>query len=667
MTKNELVILISKKAKVPDNLARELFDIFLIRIADKLTIGQTAYMDNIGYFHLRKGKIRKPEKDSKREKFESYDFIVLSQSHDLNIKSPGNLVLMVPEIEIQNRDEVDSHFRLSVEKPGMHNVKDRGTVYRLNQLSVGKRNELKGKVDNIISKVKIEKSISSKHGVLLVEMKKFSKDQLDLNMDDNTWEKEPLDVPGEKLDSIEKPKSTKEHFEKDRSKQLERESTQKQTIDSSKELDTADETDSDVEKRNWETVSEPSVKKKIELDKKVYKNAGNVNSDENDELNNFYDGLKKPIMGALDDLENKGKKPPESGDDKVNRKFKRIKLKGQSFDKKSTTEKKINKIIPIKDIDINKEKEKIQEKVKEQEKIQGKEKVKEQKKIQEEQKKQEELQEKSKDIEDKKYQKVTNGEHQMHSEKFKEPSKIKESLASMSELEEDEYAYLSEIDETYRGSRSGGSGIVFLFLFAAIIVLGGVLYYFVIHKGSGSSDLTQNSQFDNVFNTTYIDRNYDVPVSYPYSQPESEVELHGLSSEILAAEIPEEQSVIEESTTKVISNKETSPPVTNEKVTTPPVTNEIKNTPKKVEKDIVSSKSREQVSQNVFKYNDTYAVQVAAFQTKKDAEDGVKKYINRGYSAFIEYAVVKGKNWYRLRVGGFKTLEEAKKFQKSNK
>ena len=63
MTKNELVILISKKANVPHNLATELFDIFLIRIADKITVGQTAYIENIGYFHLRKGKIRTPEKD----------------------------------------------------------------------------------------------------------------------------------------------------------------------------------------------------------------------------------------------------------------------------------------------------------------------------------------------------------------------------------------------------------------------------------------------------------------------------------------------------------------------------------------------------------------------------------------------------------------------------
>jgi cell division protein FtsN len=174
-------------------------------------------------------------------------------------------------------------------------------------------------------------------------------------------------------------------------------------------------------------------------------------------------------------------------------------------------------------------------------------------------------------------------------------------------------------------------------------------------------------QFDNTVSTTYVDRNYDVPISYPYSQSESEVELHGLSSDILAAQLPKEQSGIDESTTKVIRNKETSPPVTTEKVTPPPVTNETKNIPQKVVTDIAPSKNREQVAQNVFKYDRTYAVQVAAFGTKKGAEDGAAKYIKSGYTAFVEEAVVNGKNWYRLRVGGFKTLEEAKQFQKSKK
>ena len=204
-------------------------------------------------------------------------------------------------------------------------------------------------------------------------------------------------------------------------------------------------------------------------------------------------------------------------------------------------------------------------------------------------------------------------------------------------------------------------------IFAAIVIIGGGLYYFLFQNSSETNDITATAQFNTAVNTTYIDRNYDVPVSYPYSAPESEVELHGLNSELLAAQVPEEQSGIEESTTKVITDKEINPPVRNEGVTPQPVVNETKTVPQNVQTEIVPSKPREQVAQNVFKYNETYAVQVAAFKTKIDAENGAAKYIKSGYSTFIEEAVVRGNKWYRLRIGGFKTLGEAKQFQKSNK
>jgi cell division protein FtsN/nucleoid DNA-binding protein len=658
MTKNELVILISKKAMVPDSLARELFDIFLIRIADKITVGQTAYLENIGYFHLRKGKIRKPEKGIGEETLEAHDFVVLSQSPDLNIKSSGNLVLIVPEIELQNRDEVDSHFRLSAEKPGMHNVTDRGTVFRLNQLSYDKRNELKEKVDSIISEAKTEKSISSKHGVLLVEMKKFSKEQLELNMNEVQVAKDSLDLSGSKIDSPEKSISTQEQTGKD----------------ISKEIHMTDETNLNVEAKDWETVSEPLIEKKIELDKKVYENAADNNSTENNEPDILHDALNKPFLGASENSENEGKKSLGSGDDKINRKFKRIKLKGPSIEKKRIIEKKVGKNIPFgkTGMDLEKDKDKLEEKndVKEKEekiqKVEKLDKAEEIEKVEEKEQAEEIEQVEEKEEEIIKYNNVSDGESQMHTEKFKEPSKVKDSLTTMSELEEDEHAYESEIDDTYRSGRGRGSGMLFLIIFAAVIIIGAGLYFFLTNR-NGSDNNTLVAQVNGSVNTTYVDRNYDVPVSYPYTQSGTEVQIHGLSSELPVGEISAEQSGIEESTKKVVNNKETSPPVSKEKMTPPPVKNQTTTLPQKSNTDMVPSKPREQVSQNVFKYDGTFAVQVAAYGTQKGAENGAAKYIKSGYSAFIEEAVVKGKNWYRLRVGGFKTLEEAKQFQNSIK
>ena len=48
------------------------------------------------------------------------------------------------------------------------------------------------------------------------------------------------------------------------------------------------------------------------------------------------------------------------------------------------------------------------------------------------------------------------------------------------------------------------------------------------------------------------------------------------------------------------------------------------------------------------------------------AEKEIASYLSNGHNAFIEEADLEGKIWYRVRVGNFKTLEEAKQFRKSN-
>jgi cell division septation protein DedD len=39
-----------------------------------------------------------------------------------------------------------------------------------------------------------------------------------------------------------------------------------------------------------------------------------------------------------------------------------------------------------------------------------------------------------------------------------------------------------------------------------------------------------------------------------------------------------------------------------------------------------------------------------------------QKYLNAGYNAFIEQTLLEGEAYYRVRVGGFKSLDEVEKF-----
>lgn len=58
-----------------------------------------------------------------------------------------------------------------------------------------------------------------------------------------------------------------------------------------------------------------------------------------------------------------------------------------------------------------------------------------------------------------------------------------------------------------------------------------------------------------------------------------------------------------------------------------------------------------------------WAVQVNAFPFERDAKGLAKKLRDRGYDAYVVPTNIKGKDWYRVRVGRFKTQEEAKTLQ----
>lgn len=58
-----------------------------------------------------------------------------------------------------------------------------------------------------------------------------------------------------------------------------------------------------------------------------------------------------------------------------------------------------------------------------------------------------------------------------------------------------------------------------------------------------------------------------------------------------------------------------------------------------------------------------WAVQVNAFPHERDAKGLVKKLVDRGYDAYVVAANIKGRTWYRVRVGRLATREEAKALQ----
>ena len=604
MTKNELVKTISKKAKVPINTATELFDMFLLRMADTITVGHTALIEDVGYFHHRKGKIRNSGKGLGKEKFEYHDFLILSPSTELNINSKGNLVLKVPEYKHQNRNTIDSQLNLNAEKSDLNDVETKSLFSQHNHVSNENRKELEKKVDRIMSEVRTEKSANSKNGVLLIDVRKHNKAGSNMDLDDNTKEFKSVNSAGGRIQISNKPKSVESHFGKDYSEQIDEEFIQKVKDYKKKRLEKNKDADRNIEAKNWETVSEPVSEKKIELDMKDYDDLTNVKMDEEDELNIPQESTSKVAMGDIMNLDNKEENSSGSEGKNINRKFKRIKLKDHSVNKNIPKEPLANKKEPIKEMDVNLFKEN----------------------------------------DSKKYDKVTSGEDQMNTEKFREPSKVKETLAGMSELDEDEYVYDNDINKSYRSYRDRSSRIVLLTIFGAIIVIAIGLYFFFQSSSSEVTDQNQIVQSNETVNTTYVDRNFDIPITYPYVQPEAEVQIYGLSPELFKGTVSKEPIKTGESNTTKVPAK-------------------IETTPSKNVIEQVPSGKGEQVALNIFKYDQKYVVQVAAFRSKTVAENEVAKFVKLGYKPFIEEAVVNGRNWFRVRVGDFNTLEAAKQFQ----
>lgn len=56
-----------------------------------------------------------------------------------------------------------------------------------------------------------------------------------------------------------------------------------------------------------------------------------------------------------------------------------------------------------------------------------------------------------------------------------------------------------------------------------------------------------------------------------------------------------------------------------------------------------------------------FAVQVAAFNSHTLAQNYSRKFSRAGYPTSISQAMVKGKLWYRVRVGNFKTRDKARR------
>ncbi|MCH7515878.1 MAG: hypothetical protein IIB08_01905 [Bacteroidetes bacterium] len=253
-------------AAVAESDAKELFDFFLSKIADTLQVGDSAKFSDVGYFHFRKGKIKKAQPDRENEKIEYLDLVIFSSSLQLDIGSIDNLVFSVPQSTTTEQNKLDSHFSLSVGKPVLSQLQDKDSLFTTQNLTNDVNRALETKVNSLLTDLNTEEKLRSDSEIILVDMKQISNDEVDLNLDEETTKRNSVKTSETNIHSSDKLKNKARDFGKDLSEQIEEETIPDIDKERYIEIKENNVTAWNFGKRYWGNNQNSVIKNKIELD-----------------------------------------------------------------------------------------------------------------------------------------------------------------------------------------------------------------------------------------------------------------------------------------------------------------------------------------------------------------------------------------------------------------
>lgn len=191
--------------------------------------------------------------------------------------------------------------------------------------------------------------------------------------------------------------------------------------------------------------------------------------------------------------------------------------------------------------------------------------------------------------------------------------------------------------------RSNKIWIIVIFL---VIVFSSALVYYLLPEYFNFSQIgeKQISLIISDKNTTKIERNFDIPVTYPYPPVDEQI-LNNLRGSNIKTE------------TNLFIKSSESPKIENER------SSNIESNTKR-ESTQTQNNNSEKISDTISKSGDFYIIQVASFRSEPIAQKEVNKIKSKGYSAFLEKTNIPNKGtWFRVKVSGIKSLDEAKNLQ----
>ncbi len=678
MTKAELIRKVAKNVGVPDSDAKIFFELFLKRISALVEIGQSIFVKDFGYFHLIKGSIKKavPSVLNNEISEEAVEFVLFSEDKDLRRSDTKGLVFNIPFFDEEDYHPIDSAFSLSIGKPliplrgvPFDNIYMPASGYEYRRL-------IESKVEKIIAASEIAES-KENFPTLVIDASSYNSNQVQLQWDDKSKaktvdqlavENEFYDEPKTDLREYEKQKTELKNiawdFGEDLSRQIEAESI----------LDIAD------ERMNMELTPKTNKKMDIEEISKV------------DQINDSANTIKELIINEIPDvspvsqIDESSEKLNEllEGENELNEIYEdevldKVGAENLEADIHEVKDEVIDENTLEEDKSISIENDSLKDELADEEFWKSTSKYFEPYKPETEKDTKEKFEEVESNLDNLGVYDSDESD-QKRDEEINEYSSTNLISADNSVLDENAAETQNVIEENFaidsndednieleKGNEKqneyfepGKKRNLIPFIVFPLLVIGlsiALYWYLEFYKKNETAPIVNQISL-NSNNAKIIQRNFDIPVTYPYLPKIKETTI----SETVAPSnedknLDNEKNEVLKSDQKIVEDKKVEKQIPNQTST------ETKEPVKR----ITSSGKSLNVGNNIYKYDDYFVVQVAAFRSISISENEAGKYRNKGYNAFVEAAEIPDRGtWYRVRVGNFSTKEEAQIFANKN-
>lgn len=711
MNKAELVSRLTKRVGVPEADIKIFLEVLLNKITEILNTGDSAEIEGIGTFYFIKGELIKKNTNLELNRDTVVDLIVYSPFNLFDPSSDENLIFNIPNSSFGSYSEVDSLFTLSAGKPIIPLEQNPDSNLFVPRSEVEMWRLVESKVDKVLSEAVVSREIIDPGNFIKLNENDFKKENSNWYEHHNGLREKEIN---NLLDNGSTEKSDPEKLPWDFgiknlghsndtffSNQKYIESEVNPDEKENKNSDNNSEKPSGYDQgTSWDFGGSEFKIKLIEKNKTLLKdeesnnrrgsslNENNMQDDDSlykEDDNHEYFELNKlrpenepensiDINFSQEDFEIPKYEAKE--DEKIGN-FQRVKSLISEIGENDLNKHAVNKITWETNENIPDDSEKSAGKTKN-------EFVRVQSKTTEFGYDSEDL----KDLDNKKYKKIEppemankygesqntepaiEGTNSMKILKDLEGSDGPEDLEYQKEPEDKDDAIQEAIDfvnkkrdmadEFTESGRKKGF-IIAVSIFAVIIIVVLVLMKFGPNLQPTASEQKANKLHQPSFQSV-IGRSYDVPVEYPYTPNEAAFKSNFDEISPSVYQVKKGSSTGQPNSTEVNSQKTKQ---VNKDIGKQPVVSDTKVTAK--DKPDNANLEGIKVELNIYKYGNYFVVQTSSWPNREKAEDQVKMYKDRGLNSFIEKAQIPGRGtWYRVKVGNFKTLDQARNFVNRN-